>query len=701
MPFPSPGKFPDRGKLLTAFLTGLICTVALTWPYAAHLSAFYPDHGDFPWNGWILWYNHLAVTKGFIFNPTRYFDSIVRYPMPYALCYSEHMFVPSLIFFPIYALSGNLPLSVNLFVFSTFILNYMAAFIAAYFFTESAPAATVAAIVYAFNPLAFSAFPHLFQLSNRYFLPFVFLYAYLYFESPSPINAFLFFMFFTLNGLSVIYFEVFTLALLPVFLLPYLFHHLRKKDFVYFVRLVKPAWTAIPFIPALLYFNLPYLAFSAKEGVVRTIGEWAVQSSARWVDWFSPAPNNIPYFQLFRLVNPMRSVGNPAPGYFDHTVFLGILPVILAAIGIIYLVGRGGLASRSYLLVMAAAFILSFGPYYLGWNGVYRPGQSYFRLPYYYLYSLTPLLNGIRTPTRFQFVFYVPFSLFCAYGFEFIRRRRNELARLALILIPLLLAAENLCVWNYNDTSYFLTGYAGNGYLKDRNYFVGKVTLDLPYYTRDFETRYYTWQTLTGAVTMDCFGGSYVPEDVLSLLTPNAVIPSPESLRAFKAIGIDDIVIHKDLIRRDFPGADLSAAEKWSGIKSFEDRDLLILDLNRLPRVPECEPEKNFTLALETPPAASRSNPVSFRVFLKNEADCYLASRYGDRYVKASVIIGKSSYVTYLKLPVVMEPRAGAVLTDEIKPGLFSPLPPPGNYRVTVKIPRFDSAGETELQIRN
>ena len=87
-------------EFFSVLLVGIGMTVLVTWPFARKMGIYYQDYGDYPLNGWILWYDQMAVKTGRIFHQKEYFNTTQMYPLPDTLCYSENMFFPSLLFSP-------------------------------------------------------------------------------------------------------------------------------------------------------------------------------------------------------------------------------------------------------------------------------------------------------------------------------------------------------------------------------------------------------------------------------------------------------------------------------------------------------------------------------------------------------------------------------------------------------------------------
>ncbi|MDP3733283.1 MAG: hypothetical protein Q8Q91_01960, partial [Candidatus Daviesbacteria bacterium] len=312
-------------------LLGFILTSVLTWPFLPNLNTFYGDFGDYPLVGWILAHNANAILSGEIFNQMNYFNAGQFYPWPYSLAYSEHMFIPSLIFLPIYLLSKHLVFSVNYYTFLTFVLSFTSCFFVLKYFVKNAWASFFGSMVFTFNPMIYSHFPSHVHLLGRFFIPFLFWACYKFLTIPSLKTATLFFLGFTLNALSGIYLQTFSLILLPIFSLPILANLLYRKNYVLLLKIFKLSFTGIIFLPILLYFNLPYLEFSQKEGVIRQVRELEYYS-ARAIDWIMPYPSNMLYGKVSKEIDLLREPREPnnSFNYSEHTLFLNFIPLILA-----------------------------------------------------------------------------------------------------------------------------------------------------------------------------------------------------------------------------------------------------------------------------------------------------------------------------------------------------------------------------------
>lgn len=659
-------------------LTSIILTCILTWPFILKLNTFYPNYGDYTYGGAILWYNQHAIKTGLILNQQDYFNGFILYPLPYTLIFSDNAFVPSLIFSPIYWLTNNLIFSVNTFTVLTFILSFVSSFYAINFFIKNRLASIIGAFVYAFNPLTFSRFPLHLDLLNKYFLPLVFLYAYKFLKLPSFKNSFLFFLFFTLNALSVVYFQIFTIILLPFFAMPFFIKQFLSRNYLYFIKLIKYGLVILIFIPILLYFNLPYLEFSQKEMVKRTLEENVI-FSAKIADWISSGHDSVVYKNFVKGIEKLRisDYEKKASGqinYAEHTLFLNILPIILFIIAIFSfykLIKRKNITPEKkfwitpFLILIVITFILTFGPFSLDFSNL--------KLPFYYLYKINPFFQGIRVPTRFQFVFYIPFSLIVSYGaFCLFKKTKQIFVFPVFLLIMFLLLIENYHLKSYEEKPFLLQKIAQVD-LDELKFLEGKKTLHLPIHLPDSakETMYLNWAIMTKEKITNGSSG-YLPSDQAVFLLGLKDDLDENLLKKLLAINLDYLIIHKDLfnkIKKEFKDEKIISKH---GIKiAYDKNKILILSLkeNDL-NINKCSFDKDVKADFKNASASINEVNQNFYVLLlENKSNCYLPSiymnRYKQKYFYENDFYGnKTKHVVYFKLPPVIEPYQKIILSE-------------------------------------
>jgi hypothetical protein len=223
------------GRLSVIVLVGIFFTAIVTYPFILNLSSYYYDYGDYALCNWILWYSQHAVITGNFFNLDSYFSTNQFFPFPYVLAYSENLFVPSLMYGVLLSLIPNFVTSMNVFLFSTFVLSFVSSYFCINYFVKKPAAALIGALVFTFNPVTFAHFPGHVHLQNKLFLFPLFLSCYLFFVSPNLKKGFLLSLLFTLNFLTSLHFGAFSVLLLPLFALPVFISGFksRGRDYVY------------------------------------------------------------------------------------------------------------------------------------------------------------------------------------------------------------------------------------------------------------------------------------------------------------------------------------------------------------------------------------------------------------------------------------------------------------------------------------
>lgn len=625
-------------ELPLLIIVGLLLTFLLTWPFVTKISSFYGEASDYSLVGWMLWYNQYSTVTGRILDQHSYFNSNQFFPLPFSLAYSEHLFVPSAIFAPIYWLSKNLVFSVNYYAILTFVFTFVSSFYCFKFFVRNKLASLAGAFVFTFNPLTFAQFfGHHLQLMNKFFIPPLFLFAYLYIKNPTWKNSFLFFLFFTLNALSGVYFQIFSLIFVPLFWLPFLMFQLTRQNIKFFISLLQTSLIFLIFLPVLLYFNLPYLKFSSLEGIYRTLAENSY-FSARGIDWISSLKTNLLYGKLVQ--------GNDSFNYTEHTLFLNLLPTLLFLIGLFAI--RRKIVFFAFGLVLFFSAIFTFGP----------------TTPlYHHLYQLPVILQGVRVPTRFQFIFYLPFALLVAFGVEKLLKLNRKIAAAIFLCILSLLILENISKANFDSISPTLSYIESKEKEKSLLFdlLTKKNTIHFPIYTAGpfKNVRYLNWSTITGENIFNGYSG-YFPADWAKIAEQVKKLDK-KAIEKLNLLGIDYLIIHKDLIDQENLNAyNNNIAFLLSGI-IYKDKEIEVIDLKRFKfQVSICNlRDLRFEIQTTSYPLAQISG-TTFQLLSKltlvNPKNCYLVSKHQDIYSNIELIVGGKKQILPVKLPVLIEP---------------------------------------------
>lgn len=665
---------------LSIILIGVFATVIFTWPFASYINSFYYDRGDYQLSGATLSFNEHALRTGKIFDRNFYFHGFQFYPQPLTLAYSDLRLLPTLIYAPIYWLTHNFNLSVNLTTFTTFVFSFISSFYVIYYFTKHKSASLIGALIYTFNPLTFARFPEHFELLNKYFLPLVFFFAYKFLTVPSFKNSFLFSLLFTLNSFSAIYFQIMTIIILPIFAIPFIIFQLKKRNIQYFINLLKYSLVFLLFLPIFIYFDKAYLDFSGYEGSKRTVEENAFYS-ARLIDYVFSTPVNWFYGSLVQKVEGSRAPrveGSPygAFNYQEHSLFLNTLPMLFFTIfiWIIFKKYQTKILEKQFnflilpfFIVLITSFIFTLGPYFQGWNS----SNGSFKLPFYYLYQWIPLFQGIRAPTRFEFLFYIPFSLFVAIGVKYVFEKIKD--RRVVILLTILLTGI-LWLENYtpstidhkfNESSPFLKKL--EKLQKDHNltFLQNKNTLHLPVYTsfNDVESIYLIWSSLNREKVVNGNRGSFLPYEQAVFLEDLNKKLDQNTIWKLVALDIGYIIFHKDLLGKDL-GQYQKDNDLYQKAVVINNDDVLILDTKKFGyEVNKCDFDQDLKIEVN-PAKVDNLNQEITVLKIGNKADCYLLSIYLNKYKKDDFYMNLLKRTAYFKLPPLLEPNQEAILSE-------------------------------------
>lgn len=389
---------PEFGALVFFALLA----VMHTWPLAtdpAHLTRH--DNRDAVLNEWIVgWVAHQLPHS-----PLHLFDGNIFHPERYTLAYSEPMVVQAILAMPLLWSGASLVLTYNLLLLSGMALSGWAMALVVRRWTDSWPAGLVAGATFAFAAHTLSRIPHL-QAQHVEFLPLALLALDRLFEVPSARNAIRLAGWFILQGLTSVYLLVFTtFALLAAGLV-------RIADLRRHPRLTLQHLALAGSVSALALapFLLPYWWVSRDLGIVRSLGD-AGNFAATWNAY---------------LTTPARIHSAWSAQFAEGNVlFPGALGLLLALVSMATGAAWRDRRARMALAAGAVGLALSFG--------AKLPGYSV-------LYTVMPLLHGIRATARFGWLVTFAVAILAGFGVEAIRRRVNP-ARWPVVASVLVLFA--------------------------------------------------------------------------------------------------------------------------------------------------------------------------------------------------------------------------------------------------------------------
>ena len=307
----------DFARVLLAFVA---LTFVLTYPLsvdpAGRVMAVAADTDLFIWT--LAWDAHALVTQ-----PLALFDANIYYPQARTLAYSENLIGGALFSAPVWWLTGNPVLAMNVAAVASCVLCGVGAWLLARRIGLSVEAAFVAGVVFAFAPPRFLRLPQL-HLTLIQWLPFTLAFLHSYLDTGRRRDLRLAALFFSLQALSSGHGAVFT-ALSAAALMAYRMLMGESIDLGRRVKDVGVVGLAL-LLPAVLV-TLPYLAVQREMELRRSLADastWAVSGVS-----FLASPTHLHEFLLSRATS--RRINDEASAF----LFPGYLPLLLAIVALL------------------------------------------------------------------------------------------------------------------------------------------------------------------------------------------------------------------------------------------------------------------------------------------------------------------------------------------------------------------------------
>ena len=398
-----------RPRIVVAARPAAIClalfaaaAILQTWPLAtnpSHLSR--NDNPDTMLNEWaIAWVAHELPRS-----PLHLFEANIFYPEPHALAFSEPLIVQGVLAAPFLRAGASPTLAYNLVLMAGFALTGWVMCLVVAQWTHDWIAGVAAGLMFAFNAHTLTRMPHL-QAQHAEFLPLALLALDALLRRPRWSVAALLALSVVAQALASVYLLIFTAIALAAGALA------RPEDWANArIRRVGPklalaaGLTALALVPLLL----PYWQLKS-VGITRVIEE-AQFFAASWRD----------YLTTQMRWHPMVGGGS--------ALFPGVVPTVLALVAIAAGVAFRDARARMCLAFGIAGVVLSVGP-------AVAPGYEFF-------FNGIPLLQAIRTSSRFGYLGLVAISVLGGYGLHVVRgwlgsRRRALAASVAVVVLVFL-----------------------------------------------------------------------------------------------------------------------------------------------------------------------------------------------------------------------------------------------------------------------
>jgi hypothetical protein len=491
------------------FVAALILTVPLSLNPSTSGPFGQPEGLENAWG--LSWISHQLLT-----DPFALFDAGVFHPLPRALVFSEHLFVPGLIALPILTFTNDLVLAVNIVLLIAVVSSALGMYLLTVNLTGSRLAATLAGLFYGFIPYRCAQL-HLLQLQFNALLPLALLCLDRFLRTGNRYWAWGFGGLLALQALSGSYLAA-TATVAALFALLTLVPSRSRagRDVLVLVGAVALAIT--------LVFPFAYLDFE-NQSTRRT--EWNPES----VESFSanPATFLASPSRLYRAAGKLWLRDSP-----KDFLFPGVTLLLLGALGTGVLLARRDRFSHPwsnvscYGLILVAGVVLSFGP----------------KTPIYVsLYEHIALFRGLEQVTRFGLLMFLSlcvlsgFALAWLFETSVVERRRTQVAALiaAFFLIESTTAPESIDLLRDEPPEVYtwLARQSGNG-----------AIVELPYQARQarrlFWARHYNFRPSLGGVSR------FVPKSHQWMEVLLERFPSSDSIALLKKLDVRYVIIHLD-----------------------------------------------------------------------------------------------------------------------------------------------------------
>jgi hypothetical protein len=673
-----------RKATVTALFLFAVLSLVLTYPLALHLSGAVEDRQDALLNVWITaWDGHQLLA-----DPLHLFDANIFSPYPRTLAYSELLLGNALLALPVTAIAHNPVLGYNVALLLSFFLTALGAYLLVLTLTRSPGAGMAAGIIFAFSSYRMTNLAQA-QLLTTQWLPFALLAWCQLMRRPRARYAIILTLFFCLQALSSFYYGILlALALLVLTMLelapailsrptPHTSHitHHASRTTHHASRIASLALAGAGSLLLILPFALPYFQVQHQLGFERSLAD-SEPFSASLAQYAMAPAGSLLYGRL------LPADDTPlAGGYPVDALFPGLVALVLGLWGVVR--GRG--RSRwSFLVLLAAAWILSLGPRLYLAPG--KPAGLGVSLPYAWLYAVVPGFKAMRAPARFDILLALALAVLAGYGVAALRRAALPSRLVRPAVIPVLVSAVILesVVWPAAHAEPVPVGDAVPPVYRWLAHAEGErptTILELPmaFTPGGPQLEYQVLSTYHWSTTPDGYSG-FIPPKHGQIVYEMERFSSERSVSMLQALGVRYVVIHTDRYEPD----------RWREVEqALDETDEIVPAASFDPdRVYEVSPRMFEPSSLDVraylPAEVAAGHPYTAYVIVVNRADRSYAVPPTDLLhtdvrwtLDGQVVVSGDALAD---VPLVTSPEGGAAV---IPVSVAAPVAP-GTYQLAI-----------------
>lgn len=535
--------------------------------------------GDPALMAWTLQWESRALVR----NPLELYAGNAFYPYPRSIVLSEPIVPLAVLNVPVRAFSANPWVGYNLLIVAAFYLSCVwgAAFVRA--ITGSDVAGVWGGIFWAFLFFRVHHIGHL-QILSFQWVPAAMLCLVQLWRGPRVGRALLFVLAFVSQALVSWYLAVIVTVVLVVILL------FRPRAEILSPPIVRLyALMALVTAVVILPFALPYRAGLADSTLAgRRLAIDTSGDAVRLRDYLTPPQATLPG----RLVP-----GNPYTIWGENTLYIGVVPLALAAIAVGAAVRRppsrlwrfgaprrrspASPASEGWrwtltgLALMAVGYILALGFVSPGWG---------IRLPLNYAAHALPMLGALRATQRFSLVLYAGVLVLSALGLAHVisgRSRRWQIATTIVVcavflleVFPFTLPLDPARPYAPSAPDRFIAQYQ-----KTRPPPLIVLHLPIYYFSEPYpisEATYMVDSTWHWARILNGFSGAE-PAGFMERMRILNTLPAAPAIQLVRDLGVDVIAVHGRAARSDTGVRDFFSRQEWSSVVPFPTGEFVVL----------------------------------------------------------------------------------------------------------------------------
>jgi hypothetical protein len=498
-----------------------VLTVALTWPFAAHLRQ--TEAGDAAFFAWeIGWTVHALAT-----DPLQLPDANIFYPRKYTLGLDEPVLGTTVLVLPLALFSQDAVLLFNVARLLTFLLSALGAYWLALELGAGEAAALLGGALFAFSPIRTDQLSHLSTLGTEW-LPLTLLFTIRFARGGRTRDALASALFFVLSFLACGYHGIIAVAVLPPMLAVLFWGRWR--------RLPKAALAVGLAALVLLPVYVMHERALAPERYMRGTEE-TILYSARLESFLATSSWNWIYGEV---TDPFRAIG-------PNNLFPGLVAPGLVLVGALAAWRRREWPGREAvaLAVLAlAAVAVALGPRVRLFDHDLGPG------PWALLRDAFPIFRMIRVTSRAGAFLALPLAMLAAMALGRARPARWSLAAIAVLglaetlVVPIPLPGWSLVVDTRKEPPPVYRWLAS---LPGRDAVVELPMLDV----HGVETRpafhesvYMVYSTLHWKPLVNGYAG-IEPRDYVRIRSLMWKFPSEEFLSALRVAGPRYVIVHR------------------------------------------------------------------------------------------------------------------------------------------------------------